>query len=262
MKMRIYTLALLVSIIALTVTYSSLFASETDDRIESSARQSYVFQTYLKDEDIKIHSQDGHVTLTGTASSDAYKSLARETVAGLSGVKDVDNQLAVKGEAVSGYSDAWLAAKVKSTLFFHRNVSAGNTEVSAKNGTITLVGDAKSLAQKDLTTEYVLDIDGVKHVNNEMTVQGAATWPGKKQTEEKMEEIVQVIDDASITAMVKMTLLYHRSTSAVATTVETKDGVVTLGGKARNKAEKALATKLVRDVHGVKKVTNLMTIAG
>nr|WP_319394338.1 BON domain-containing protein [uncultured Desulfobacter sp.] len=262
MKIRIYTLALLVSIIAWTVTYSSLFASETDDRIESSARQSYIFQTYFKDEDIKIHSQNGDVTLTGTASSDAYKSLARETVAGLPGVKGVDNQLAVKGEAVSGYSDAWLAAKVKSTLFFHRNVSAGNTEVSAKNGTITLVGDAESLAQKDLTTEYVLDIDGVKHVNNEMTVQGAAIWSKKKQAEEKMDEIVQVIDDASITAMVKMTLLYHRSTSAVATTVETKDGVVTLGGKAGNKAEKALATKLVRDVHGVKNVTNLMTIAG
>ena len=100
MKIRIYTLALLVSIIAWTVTYSSLFASETDDRIESSARQSYIFQTYFKDEDIKIHSQNGDVTLTGTASSDAYKSLARETVAGLPGVKGVDNQLAVKGEAV------------------------------------------------------------------------------------------------------------------------------------------------------------------
>ena len=262
MKKKSYTLALLVSIIALTVIHSSLFASETDDRIESSARQSYVFQTYLKDEDIQIHSQGGHVILTGTASSDSYKALARETVAGLPGVNGVDNQLAVKGEAVSGYSDAWLAAKVKSTLFFHRNVSAGYTEVSAKNGTVTLVGDAKSLAQKDLTTEYALDIDGVKDVKNQMTVQGAATGPAKKQAEENMDDIVQVIDDASITAMVKMTLLYHRSTSAVDTTVKTKDGVVTLGGKAGNKAEKALATKLVRDVHGVKSVTNLMTIAG
>ena len=260
--MKIYTLALLLSIIALPVIHSSLLASETDDRIESSARQSYVFQTYLKDEDIKIHAQNGNVTLTGTASSDSYKALARETVAGLPGVKGVDNRLAVKGEAVSGYSDEWLAAKVKSTLFFHRNVSAGNTEVSAKNGTITLVGDAKSLAQKDLATEYALDIDGVKHVKNEMTVRGVATGPEKKEAEEKMDEIVQVIDDASITAMVKMTLLYHRSTSAVDTTVETKDGVVTLGGKVMNKAEKALATKLVRDVHGVKSVTNLMTIAG
>jgi hypothetical protein len=42
-------------------------------------------------------------------------------------------------------------------------------------------------------------------------------------------------------------------------TVETKEGVVTLAGKAKNAAEKDLATKLVSDVHGVKKVVNNMT---
>ena len=57
-----------------------------------------------------------------------------------------------------------------------------------------------------------------------------------------------------------MTLLYHRSTSALNTSVTTKKGVVTLGGKASNAAEKDLATKLVNDVNGVKSVKNLMTI--
>jgi osmotically-inducible protein OsmY len=55
-------------------------------------------------------------------------------------------------------------------------------------------------------------------------------------------------------------LLYHRSTSALNTTVETKDGVVKLGGKANNAAEKDLATKLVLDVRGVTKVVNNMTV--
>jgi osmotically-inducible protein OsmY len=56
--------------------------------------------------------------------------------------------------------------------------------------------------------------------------------------------------------------LYHRSTSAVSTRVKTKNGVVTLSGKAGNAAEKALVTKLAGDVHGVKNVTNRMTISG
>jgi osmotically-inducible protein OsmY len=68
------------------------------------------------------------------------------------------------------------------------------------------------------------------------------------------------VDDASITAQVKMTLLSHRSTSALNTKVKTKDGVVTLGGKAKNAAEKELATKVVNDVKGVKSVNNQMTI--
>jgi osmotically-inducible protein OsmY len=72
--------------------------------------------------------------------------------------------------------------------------------------------------------------------------------------------MTESIDDASITALVKTTLLYHRSTSALNTTVETKEGVVTLAGKAKNAAEKDLATKLVSDVHRVKKVVNNITI--
>jgi hyperosmotically inducible protein len=68
------------------------------------------------------------------------------------------------------------------------------------------------------------------------------------------------IDDASITALVKLTLLNHRSTSVLHTTVATKRGVVTVGGKARNAAEKDLVTKLVNDINGVKGVKNRMTI--
>ena len=40
------------------------------------------------------------------------------------------------------------------------------------------------------------------------------------------------IDDASIAARVKMTLLFHRATMAGNTKVETNEGVVTLGRKA------------------------------
>jgi len=120
-----------------------------------------------------------------------------------------------------------------------------------KDGIVTLQGDAISQAQKDLTTEYAKDVEGVKDVNNEMTV---------TETSKKTQTVGEKIDDASITAQVKMTLLYHRSTSAINTKVGTKRGVVTLSGKAGNAAEKDLATKLANDVNGVKSVKNLMTI--
>ena len=35
---------------------------------------------------------------------------------------------------------------------------------------MTLKGEADNQAQKDLTTEYAKDVDGVKDVKNEMTV--------------------------------------------------------------------------------------------
>jgi len=237
-----------------------LFASDTDNRIESSAKKSYVFKTYLKDDDVKVQSQNGQVDLTGTVSEESHKSLAREVVASLPGVKSVDNKLKVKGDASDESSDAWLIAKVKTTLLFHRNVSTTKTEVSSENGIVTLNGEADSKVQKDLTAEYVKDVDGVKTVKNDMTVSTVAMKPEKKTMGEKIDAIGESIDDASITALVKTTLLYHRSTSGFSTTVETTKGIVSLGGKAASTAEKDLATKIVSDVYGVDKVINNMTI--
>jgi Predicted periplasmic or secreted lipoprotein len=226
-------------------------ASKMDSRIESSAMKSYVFKTYLKGDDIKIQSKNGAVALTGTVSEESHKSLAQETVASLPGVKSVDNRLEVKGVQPAEKSDGWISTKVKTTLLFHRGVSA-MTEVNTKDGIVTLKGDADNQAQKDLTTEYAKDVDGVKDVQNEMTV--------SKTSKKTHRTAGEKIDDASITAQVKMALLFHRSTSALNTTVKTKQGVVTLGGKAKNAAEKDLASKLVNDVKGVNSVKNQMTI--
>jgi osmotically-inducible protein OsmY len=77
---------------------------------------------------------------------------------------------------------------------------------------------------------------------------------------EQTKTVGDTIDDSSITAQVKMTLLFHRSTSALKTSVATKDGVVTVSGKAKNAAEKALVGKLANDVKGVKAVENRMII--
>ena len=264
---KLYSISLMMAAVGLLAISMPVNASKMDDRIESSAKKSYVFKTYLKADAIKIQSKDGVVTLTGTVSEESHKSLAGETLAGLPGVKTVDNRLEVKGERPAENSDTWLMMKVKTTLLFHRSVSGSKTEVNVKDGIVTLQGEATSQAQKDLTTEYAKDIDGVKDVKNEMVVSSGSSKEsrtvGEKiddSSKKKSRTVGEKIDDASITAQVKVTLLYHRSTSALNTSVTTRKGVVTLSGKAKNASEKDLATKLVNDVHGVKSVKNLMTI--
>lgn len=245
---------------ALLVMSALAQASQTDDRIESSARKSYVFNTYLKDDAITIASKDGVVTLTGTVNLDYHKELAQHTVESLPNVKSVDNRLELKSATPPENSDAWVNAKVTTSLLFHQNVSGTSTEVYVQEGIVTLRGNATSQAQKDLATEYVKDVVGVKDVKNEMTVPKTLKKADKKTMGEKIDDMGDKIDDASITALVKMTLLYHRSTSALNTRVETNDGVVTLRGKAKNISEKDLAAKFVKDVRGVKSVKSRMTI--
>src|SRR3954462_13304073 len=103
-----YTLALMVATGTLFISTAPSRASDTDDRIEASARKSYVFKTYLADDSIKTESKDGVVTLTGTVIEASHKSLAEDTVEGLPGVKSVDNKLVVKGEGPAEHSDAWI----------------------------------------------------------------------------------------------------------------------------------------------------------
>jgi hyperosmotically inducible protein len=245
------TLAAVVS--TMFITSAPLLAADTDSRIESSAANSYTFKNYLKNDSIKTDSKDGVVTLTGTVADASHKSMAENTVANLPGVKSVDNQLVVSGEQPAEHSDAWITTKVKTALLFHRNVSATGTTVYTKDGIVTIQGEASSMAQKELTTEYAKDIDNVKSVNNEMTIAKTPATPDATMGDK--------IDDASITAEVKSSLLSHHSTSALHTTVSTTDGVVTLGGIAKNDAEKSLVTKLATDINGVTSVINNMTIA-
>ena len=246
-----YSIALLSGIGSILVTC----ASEMDDRIESSAKKSYVFKTYLKGDSIKTESRDGVVVLTGTVADSSHKSLAENTVESLPGVKSVDNRLKVKGEAPVEHSDAWISFKVRSVLLFHRNVRVGDTDVYVKDGVVSLRGEASSDAQKELTAVYAKDVDGVKEVKNEMTINNKHSTPSSNGGEKG-----DTIDDASITAQVKSALREHRSTSALRTKVETVGGVVTVGGVAKNEAEKSLVTKLITDIDGVVSVVNNMTV--
>ncbi|HTS16190.1 MAG TPA: BON domain-containing protein [Verrucomicrobiae bacterium] len=251
MRVR-YSLALVAAVAALVGSSTPARASETDERIESSFKNSYVYKTYLKDEHIKISSKDGAVTLSGDVYNETHKPMAQDTAAALPGVTSVDNRITVVGDQPAESSDTWISMKVKAALLYRRNVSGTKTEVYVKDGIVTLKGVAANQAQKDLTTEYAKDIDGVKSVQNEIVVSASLETPSETMGEK--------IDDASITAEVKGSLLMHHSTSVLNTKVTTNDGVVTVSGNARNDAEKALVTKLVGDINGVKSVVNNMTI--
>lgn len=243
----------LISLAAGLVALSApAYASKMDVYIISSARSSYVFNNYLKGDDIKIECKDGAVTLTGIISEYFHKSLAEVTMTDISGVRSVDNRLEVKDAPPTANSDAWFHDKVKATLLFHRSVSAKDTEVEVKDGIVTLRGNATSAAQKDLTTEYANDVEGVIKVINEMVVAVPVEKPARTTKEQ--------VDDVSVAALVRMALVLHHSTNGLYTTVAVRRGVVTVGGRARTDAEKALVTKLVKDVNGVKKVKNLMTV--
>jgi len=225
-----------------------LASTENDQKIEDAAKSSYNYKTVLEDK-VDITSDNGTVTLTGKVPDSGQKALAQDTVENLPGVVSVVNQIQVVAPGPE-HSDPWIAFEVRSLLLMQAHVSATSTKVEVNNGEVTLTGTADNQAQKELTEVYAKEIDGVKSVQNNITV---AENPPK-------ESMGDNIDDVSITGQIKFALLDHKSTSALETKVVTQAGAVTITGEADNDTERALVTQLAENVRGVKSVDNRMTV--
>lgn len=240
----------------LNVSAKNIHSPEIDSKILSSFKRCYVYKTFLAEDSIEIAVHNGVVTISGTVSEESHKILAFRTISHLPGVVRVENELVTTAEAAAENAaeniDTWIGRKVKLSLLFHYNVNAIATTVQVKDRVVMLKGEASSMAQKELTSEYASDIEGVKAVINEMTV-ATTPEPAKRTTREK-------IDDASVIAQVYAALMIRHSTSASKVDVKARNGEVVLTGIARNAAEKALVSKIVTDVNGVTDVKNQMTI--
>ncbi|MFZ1747416.1 MAG: BON domain-containing protein [Nitrospirales bacterium] len=70
----------------------------------------------------------------------------------------------------------------------------------------------------------------------------------------------EYIDDASVTAAVKTKLANQQPSSLSRVEVETMKGVVHLMGVAKTEGDKAEAARLTRQVTGVKRVDNDLTV--
>lgn len=128
--------------------------------------------------DIKVQADNGNVTLSGNAQSQAAKDLAGNLASNTDGVRKVDNQIRVSGDATAAaktqnaaddagqaVSDTWITSKVKSSFIYNRNLDGLDISVTTKDGQVSLGGSVSSSAQKQLAIETARNIRGVRGVN-------------------------------------------------------------------------------------------------
>jgi hyperosmotically inducible periplasmic protein len=252
--MKTSLLTVLLSSGLLLLPVAALASTSMDHDLEKAIKDSYTYRTTL-DNHVKVDVDNGVATLTGKVQTDEQRRIAEDTAAAFSGVSQVVNKVKVKDDLKEG-SDEWIAVKIRSRLLVKANVSLTNTKVDVRNGVVYLTGTADNLAQKQLTEEYVKDIDGVRSVTNDIQVVDKNSMASNSNSDTMGEKI----DDSSITAQVKYELFSHRSTSALKTSVNTNEGHVVISGDASNDAEKDLVTKLAKSVRGVESVDNNMVV--
>lgn len=66
--------------------------------------------------------------------------------------------------------DAFITGKVKTVLIADPDVKALRIDVDTKNGVVTLTGTADSAAHSDKATTVARGVEGVKSVDNQLTV--------------------------------------------------------------------------------------------
>jgi hyperosmotically inducible periplasmic protein len=153
--------------------------------------------------------------------------------------------------------DSVITTKVKASLAKDKLMSALNIEVKTIDGVVELGGEAKSRQEAAKAVSIARKVKGVKSVKNMISVAGApAGTTADKDRPSKMGRSDQPVDDTLITTKVKAAYAKDKRVSALNTEVNTVNGVVTLTGTAKSKAEADQAAALARRVQGVKSVQN------
>ncbi len=143
-------------------------------------------------------------------------------------------------------SDIQLRRDVLDELEWEPSIDASQIGVAAKDGVVTLTGEARYFADKFNAERLVKRVAGVKAVANDIQ----ARMPGYRgQT------------DTEIAAAALVALKWHTSIPSDAVKVTVRDGYLTLEGNVEWQFQREAATNAVRFLKGVTGVANLISLA-
>ena len=142
-------------------------------------------------------------------------------------------------------TDKELKRHIEDTLNWEPSVDAADIGVSVENGIVTLHGDVPSYAAKSRAERVTLGVYGVKAVANDLNVR----LPGEYQR-----------TDADIAQAAVNALRWSAVVPANRVAVVVANGWITLTGNLDWQYQKDAATRAVRDLLGVRGVTNNMTV--
>ena len=243
----------------------------SEARQEGSVVTAIALNRHLNPFKIDVEVENGTAVLTGEVESDVDRDLAEQVAMSVDGVQKVDNQLTVDVDAERNehndksmsqrFDNATTTASVKSRLLWNSNTEGLDINVTTMNGVVTLEGTAQSEEAKELAERLAANTDGVRDVENNITVNANATAAAKAQN--TADEAGEAISDAWITSKVKSTFLFSSNLDGLDITVETENGQVTLSGTVDSAAEKELAVETARNIRGVTDVNaSALNVAG
>jgi len=150
--------------------------------------------------------------------------------------------------AGTSLDDSVITTKVKSALFADPEVKSFDIKVETRKGTVQLSGFVDSQTRIDRALDLARRVEGVKNVENHMTVRTGQSSLGNQ------------IDDSVITSKIKSSFLADAEVKGLDILVVTNKGEVQLSGFADNSAQMERAIAVANKVEGVNRVINKMSV--
>lgn len=144
--------------------------------------------------------------------------------------------------------DTVVTTRVKSALLADTDIKSFDFKVDTRKGEVQLSGFVDNQAQLDRAIAVARATEGVKSVDNKVTLKGVPTSVGNK------------VDDVVVTTKVKAALLADASIKSADITVVTRKGEVQLSGFVDNQGQIDRAIAVARGIEGVAAVSNQMSV--
>ena len=150
----------------------------TDPCLKAAIAALYIRSPFLSPFRINIEVADSVATLEGRVAEPGERALAAEIAASVDGISAVINRIRVEPSASAQHpvgtpiecrtDDLTLAKRVKAQLNWHRATHGMTAEVSARDGVVTLTGQAANAQQAELARLIGVNTCGVQRVTTQL----------------------------------------------------------------------------------------------
>lgn len=141
----------------------------TDATITATVKNQLLWNSGTDGFAIDVDTNQRAVMLSGRVDTEAAKALAGRIARNTSGVRTVQNNLKVdaqlKRDTSTAVEDAWITARVKSSLLYSKYVDGLDIDVDTAEGKVSLKGSVSTPAEKALAIELAGNVKGVKRVD-------------------------------------------------------------------------------------------------
>ena len=137
-----------------------------DLKIKTNIQNAWLQMNPLMQRDFSITVYEGRTLLTGMSPNPELRAQAEQIAGQIPGVRAVYNEIEVAPTegAWQSVRDSWISSQIRANLVFDGEVRSVNYTIDTVNGSVYLIGSARTQAELDSATQQARNVPYVKRV--------------------------------------------------------------------------------------------------